>query len=251
MALHLRPVGPLPGGTYWLRRGLLAAVVVVLLVVLRGCTGDDAADDRLSAGSPSPAGASPETPVVAGPLPTALPTDPVTPTELAPTEPVAKGPVPANGTVPGATAPDGPVTTASTVRSPPAAAPCADSTTSVRTSTGAPRHPAGTAIALSLTLRNDGPLPCVREIGPGAVALRVLSGADRIWSSDDCTAGVPRESVTLAPGASRTTTVTWPGVRSRPGCTGDGERIRPGTYRLIGRVGEVESVASVFLVTGG
>lgn len=50
MALHWRPVGPLPPGTYWARRAGFVLAVVVPLVVLRSCGGGD---DELTAGAPA------------------------------------------------------------------------------------------------------------------------------------------------------------------------------------------------------
>lgn len=52
MALHWRPVGPLPPGTYWARRAGLVLAVVVPLVVLRSCGGSGGADDELTADAP-------------------------------------------------------------------------------------------------------------------------------------------------------------------------------------------------------
>ncbi|MDP9436307.1 MAG: hypothetical protein M3P93_14420 [Actinomycetota bacterium] len=60
MDLHWRPVGPLPAGVYWRRRGVLAAVVVLLLALLGRCTAGGDAPDELaqepagSAGSATP-----------------------------------------------------------------------------------------------------------------------------------------------------------------------------------------------------
>ena len=211
MALHWRPVGPEPEQTYWRRRAALAITVVLLIVLIAQLTGRGGDEDRLSSGEPSPA--SPTT-GSAEPTPT----------------------------------------TPSSASAPPSGAAvdlCPPAELQIVADADKDSYPAGGRPQLELQVTNTGSAPCTLDLGQAATELLIFSGPDRIWSSDDCTAGVPRESVTLAPGASRTTTVTWPGVRSRPGCTGDGERIRPGTYRLIGRVGEVESVASVFLVTGG
>ena len=90
---------------------------------------------------------------------------------------------------------------------------------------------------LRLAVRNAGTAPCVRPLGQGAVELTVLSGRDRIWSSDDCAPGGPAGPVVLRPQELRVITVTWSARRSRPGCPAGAEAIEPGTYRVVGRVG--------------
>lgn len=40
MAVHWRPVGPLPAATYWWRRTVLIVLVLVPLLLLRSCGGD-------------------------------------------------------------------------------------------------------------------------------------------------------------------------------------------------------------------
>ena len=76
----------------------------------------------------------------------------------------------------------------------------------------------------------------------------MLSGSDRIWSSDDCSGTGSAGVVTLPPRQPEATTVAWDGRRSRPGCPGGGEQVEAGTYRLIGRVGELVVEGDVFTV---
>lgn len=67
MALHWRPVGPLPPGTYWARRAGLVLAVVVPLLVLRSCGGGE---DELTADPPASAAPTPS----ASATPSARPT---------------------------------------------------------------------------------------------------------------------------------------------------------------------------------
>jgi hypothetical protein len=53
-------VGPLPAATYWRRRAGLAAVLVVLLLVLRSCGGED--PDSVRTADPSPSASASATP---------------------------------------------------------------------------------------------------------------------------------------------------------------------------------------------
>lgn len=124
---------------------------------------------------------------------------------------------------------------------------CADSALTVTTSTDAATYPVGTSPRLSLIVTNTGPRPCRRDLGGGAVELVVLSGADRIWSSDDCNPSSGSDLVLLAPGKARTTTLSWSGRRSRPGCTGTREQAQPGTYRVTGRAGTLHGAGGAFV----
>ena len=92
MALHWRPVGPLPPGTYWARRAGLVLAVVVPLLVLRSCGGGG--DDGLTADSP----VTPAPTASAGPTATPRPT--VAPVAQCRDADLAAVVVPAPGTSP-------------------------------------------------------------------------------------------------------------------------------------------------------
>jgi hypothetical protein len=81
------------------------------------------------------------------------------------------------------------------------------------------------------------------------VELRVFSGEDRIWSSDDCSKGTGQGILELPPGEARQLTVQWPGKRTKPGCD-IGDTAAPGTYRVSARVGAIVRQGSVFRITG-
>ena len=200
MSLHLRPVGPLPAAVYWRRRAGLLAVLVLLLVLLTRCGGDD--PEQLSQAAPSPS---------------AAPADP----------PAAPAPAPPTPAVVG---------------------PCPDTALRVSSTPGRAAYPLGARPVLRLAVRNAGPVPCVRDLGQGAVELLIFSGQDRIWSSDDCAPGGPPGPVTLQPQQLEVITLTWSARRSRPRCGGDKEAIEAGTYRVVGRVGEVLTLGTTFLV---
>ena len=101
---------------------------------------------------------------------------------------------------------------------------------------------------LELRVTNSGSTPCARDLGQAAVELQVVSGDDRIWSSDDCAPGGDAELVVLQPGEAETSTVTWPGTRSLPGCQGDDEPADAGTYRVTGRVGDTIETGGSFVL---
>ena len=107
----------------------------------------------------------------------------------------------------------------------------------------------GATPRLSLRVTNTGTAACTRDLGQAAVELQVVSGNDRIWSSDDCAPGGPKRVTTLEPGKPQVQRVTWNGRRSRPGCAGDKEQAQAGTYRVLGRVGQLRVEGDIFRIT--
>jgi hypothetical protein len=152
-----------------------------------------------------------------------------------------------------------PVASASAAASPTAAASpspaspaplqtCRDTVLQVTAESDADAYPSGASPRFTLTVRNIGTVACRRALGPGAVELRVFSGEDRIWSSDDCNEAKEQGVITLPAGQARATTVQWSGKRTRPGCE-TGDTAQPGTYRVSARVGDIVRQGSVFRVT--
>ncbi len=99
-------------------------------------------------------------------------------------------------------------------------------------------------------MTNTGSAPCTLDLGQDAVELLIFSGADRIWSSDDCTSTGAAKPTPLQPGKAVPTRVTWAGRRSLPGCKGPKAQALPGTYRISGRVGELQVEGGSFQFTG-
>lgn len=131
---------------------------------------------------------------------------------------------------------------------PPPVADCTDAVLRVSATPGRARYPVGTRPVLRLAVRNGGTVPCSRPLGSAAVELLVLSGRDRIWSSDDCQDGGQPGPVVLRPQELRVITLAWDARRSRPGCAGERAVIEPGTYRVLGRVGTLRTAGAGFLV---
>ncbi|MCU1589401.1 MAG: hypothetical protein JWP11_657 [Frankiales bacterium] len=126
---------------------------------------------------------------------------------------------------------------------------CRDSVLQVTAESDAASYPSGAAPRFTLTVRNIGSVACRRALGPGAVELRVFSGEDRIWSSDDCNEAKDQGVQTLKAGAAQAMTVQWSGKRTKPGCQ-TGDTAQPGTYRVSARIGDLVRQGSVFRVTG-
>jgi hypothetical protein len=208
--MALSPVGPLPASTYWRRRlVLLVAFVAVVLLARMPFGGGSDAKGSLSAPSPNPS-----------------------PSSSAPS------PIPSAAAV-------APVAAAS----PAAPAACGDAALQVTVVADATSYAKGAAPRFTLSVVNTGTVACRRGLGPDAVELRVFSGEDRIWSSDDCSKGTGQGVLELPPNDPRQLTVQWPGKRTKPGCV-TGDTAAPGTYRVSARVGAIVRQGSVFRITG-
>jgi hypothetical protein len=125
---------------------------------------------------------------------------------------------------------------------------CRDTVLQVTAESDAESYPSGGAPRFTLTVRNIGSVACRRALGPDAVELRVFSGEDRIWSSDDCNTAKGQGVMTLKPGEAQALTVRWPGKRTKPDCD-IGNVAQPGTYRVSARVGSIVRQGSVFRIT--
>ncbi len=212
MSLHWQPVGPEPASTYWVRRAVLAAVVLLVLwslVALLTGGGTDTVEQGAAELTASPSATS-----------QALPPESGQPTASASPSPSVQ------------------VTA------------CADAALAVTAEAERDSYALGATPTLVLTIKNTSDAPCRRDLGPGAAELLVMSGRDRIWSSDDCSPGGAPGPVVLSPQESDVTRLTWSATRSRPGCEGAKTPIEPGTYVVSARVGELRVQGSAFRVEG-
>ena len=151
--------------------------------------------------------------------------------------------------VAGAPSPSPSVIASPTPAPPAALQTCRDTVLQVTAESDAEAYPGGGAPRFTLTVRNIGSVACRRALGPDAVELRVFSGEDRIWSSDDCNEAKGQGVLTLKPGEAQALTVRWPGKRTKPHCE-VGDPAQPGTYRVSARVGSIIRQGSVFRITG-
>jgi hypothetical protein len=211
----LHPRGPLPPGVYWRRRGVtLAVVALVLLLLSRACGSDGKPGALAPSSSPTPSH-------TVTPSRTASPKPSVSPTKSA-------SPTPS----PTTSAPLGP---------------CTASDLLLSAKADAQSYPAGRRPVLTIGIANKGTVPCTRDIGQAAREIRVMSGNDRVWSSDDCSPGGGSEVVTLVPGAApRTFSVTWSRKRSLPGCKTGTKEAAAGSYKVTGRFGDLTSAPDTF-----
>ncbi len=107
----------------------------------------------------------------------------------------------------------------------------------------------GTA-RVGMRITNTGTADCTMDAGSAALELTVVSGEDRIWSSDDCQESAQSVPTTVAPGddGALESNVEWALVRSAEGCATGLPEVKPGTYQLVARAGDLTSSPLVLTV---
>jgi hypothetical protein len=100
-----------------------------------------------------------------------------------------------------------------------------------------------------MTIKNAGTAPCTRDIGAAATELKITSGSDRIWSSDDCNKGGKPAVTLLKPGDVKTVVVTWNRKRSKPAAVCIGADALSGLYKVEGRLGNLITVRDTFFLS--
>ena len=96
--------------------------------------------------------------------------------------------------------------------------------------------------AFELSLINGSGKACYVKVTSGNFRLTVVSGSDRVWSSEDCPKAVPATSRKLAAEKSVDWTMTWDGSRSGDGCTKRPEAPKPGYYVAIANFDDAREV---------
>ena len=125
--------------------------------------------------------------------------------------------------------------------------PCAPSDISVEPRVEDAR--AGRTVPIDLLLTATRPA-CTFTVSAATVAVKVTSGSDFIWSSQDCPRAVPRTSVVVRSAQPTTVRVAWSGRRSDGSCGVTNAWARPGYYHALGAVigsepGDVQFALSV------
>ncbi|MBO1031807.1 hypothetical protein IPV09_10725 [Tessaracoccus sp. SD287] len=249
MTTLLHPIGPEPEETYWKRRALvLGALVLVLLLLIWAIsslfngsedTGAVPVDQTTQGESSITTSSSLETPSIepsgsgaASPSgseseatdPSTAPSSPDTSTDATPdptaspstTSPATSSPATSAASSPATStaSPTGPVVcTAAEV---------------VPGITGATRVNTGRTVDLKITLTST--KTCVIDFATASFEIRIYSGSDRIWSSNDCSTHQPKGRSTLAPGKMWGYTISWNTKRSLGDCKLDPSFLLPGTY---------------------
>ncbi|PWK91105.1 hypothetical protein C8D88_1011136 [Lentzea atacamensis] len=217
----IEPTGPLPSSVYWRRRvaAIGAALVTLLLVIwIVGFfgSGEDSAQptNAAAASSSNPPPSMSETAVPSSSSTTAPPS----PTETTPPPP-----------------PPGPPQ------------PCPDDVIGIVAKANKPFYTIGDQPELSMDVANNGPVPCIKDIGRQHRELQVMSadGATLLWSSNHCLATAGSEVRVMQPKELFNYGTKWAGSTSKPGC-GAHTRLGPGDYLLVAKLAGKASSPVVF-----
>jgi hypothetical protein len=215
-------VGPLPASVYWRRRAVILGVVLLLALTVKACMSGGG-----GGGPKKTAKQTARTPFVAksssaSPTPTTTAGGQATPTATA-----------SNGGQP---------SQASNQQSGPTV--CGSAELEVTAATDAKTYKVGALPKLTITVRNKSSHQCSRDLSVKAVEFRIVSGADRIWSSVDCPPAAGPSDVMLAPGQQQTVTQVWGGHRSSAADCVNTPQAKAGYYRLVGVVGPAQGAAA-------
>jgi hypothetical protein len=213
---------------YWLRRGSIAVVALVVVIGLWWLLGSRGSSDTAvpTAASSALASAVPSAPSSLAPMPT----------------PTASG-----DAASGALASADPALTDAAVTG--EILDCKNSDISVVASTNKDTYKVGAKPALTMTIENISDVACKRDVGPKANSLEITSGGYHVWSSDDCGASTQSKVITLKPGRKVATGIEWNGKVTVKGCPTKGTQAKPGRYQVTGKNLKAKSPAANFLLT--
>jgi hypothetical protein len=276
----MRPVGPEPSETYWMRRALVVAAFLVLLIIiliflfnLGGRPGQAAPAPTASATEPTSSAST--GPTVASPEPTTTPSAPSAATASAKTstKPSTSSKASARGkpsssskasassrssasSDPGAEPSDKPAKAKKTSKPAEPAEPkyAACDPDALRTTIKSDKHNVGVGekVDFELSVINGGANPCSVEISRQSYQLKIFSGTDRIWSSDDCAKIEPAVAKILQPEQQVEWSMTWNGKRSDEdaNCRARPEVPRPGYYYATSALDGAKPVQFLLILRG-
>jgi hypothetical protein len=216
----IEPTGPLPSSVYWRRRlaAIGAALVTLLLVIwivgMYGSSDESAQPTNAAAASSS----NPPPSISESPVASSSSTAPPSPAETTPPPP-----------------PPGPPQ------------PCPDDAIAVVAKANKPFYTIGDQPQLSMDVVNNGPVPCIKDIGRQHRELTVLTadGQTQLWSSNHCLAATGSEVRVMQPKEIFNFGTKWAGSTSKPGC-GAHTRVGPGDYLLVAKLAGKASSPVVF-----
>ncbi|MBL0746138.1 hypothetical protein [Nocardioides baculatus] len=216
MASNVRPRGPLPARVYWIRRAVVLAVPLLLVVVIARVLGGSSDGKEAASGTATQAGAK----VEASTVPTAGPTA----GEKAATGKGKKGKGKKGKQQPvEETAPPEPVLAEPT-------GPCADSdivaTPAITSAAG------GSDVAITINLRTKFAEACTWQASPTTMTVTITSGDDYIWSTRECPVGIPPQDVVIRQAVDAPVVVTWSARRSDETCSDRTAWARLGFYHV-------------------
>ena len=105
---------------------------------------------------------------------------------------------------------------------------------------------AGKPVVFAMRLTTKSSPACDFSVAPDSMVVRVTSGSDRIWSTQDCPASIPKKSVVLRKDTPVSVDVTWSGMRSDSDCSRATTWAQPGYYHAMAAVFGADPVDEQF-----
>ncbi len=213
------PVGPEPAQTYWIRRGVVGALIIALIVMVMwlatrtGGDGGTATSGPASSGTPASihsAEPSPELSAEASPSASAAPSATASPTASPGPE---ASPTPTEAPTPVA---------------------CQPKQLTLRIA-GPDAVTGPDPVAFNVTVSTS-QAACVLDLASAQAELVITSGSDRIWASSSCPAWQLAGTFEMKQGAEVSYEVGWPVGRAN-GCELSGTTLGAGTYVATASIG--------------
>lgn len=203
MSSVTRPRGPLPPRVYWVRRAIVAAVALLLVVGV----------SKLLGGGGDGKDSTPAAEIVSNQPTTSAPAT------RTPGKKGAKGAQQAQPRKPKRT----PL--------PQPQGPCADS--DVVVTPAVEKAHAGGVVTIALLITSKTAPACTFEVSRDSVVLKLTSGDDKIWTTQQCPKAVPTATVIARQQVPGRVEVNWHGHRSNEGCTSAAPWALPGYYHAV------------------
>ncbi|HEY0238658.1 MAG TPA: hypothetical protein VGC37_08435 [Friedmanniella sp.] len=288
MSSVLHPVGPEPRERYWVRRlaVLIAAIVAIGIVIAlvgnamsagSAVQGEPAAPTIAPPTLPPVVSASPTPGATASPTPgtSSSPTPGTTATPGATTTPATSAPTPSGKPTDGSVVKPKPGQTVKTQKAtPPTAAEKkkAEAAAAAKklaakkkaaatvlatcptgdlrpTLTGPKKVKVKKSTTFAVSLINGSSKNCYLKVTSSNFTLTIVSGKDKIWSTEDCTAAVPAQSRKLAAQKSLDWKITWNGQRAGSGCSKQRASVKAGYYWAIASFDDTKEVRWRIILT--
>jgi hypothetical protein len=220
MSNVIRPSGPLPARVYWVRRLLLVGIVV-LVAALAWWLVSGLGGSSPNSGSPKDASLAGAATQSSGPPPTVPSTSSSQPPPVTHSATTRARHHATRGGRHHSTQHQSPALPAPT-------GDCAPSDVGIDVQVSDTKVGESMPVTLALTTLDS--TACTLQITPATLVLRITSGADVIWTSDDCPNLLPARQVVLRGDPATSYRFTWDGHRSVQGCISPGQLADPGGY---------------------
>ncbi|VXC22035.1 hypothetical protein [Nocardioides sp. AX2bis] len=92
---------------------------------------------------------------------------------------------------------------------------------------------AGSDVSVLLNLRTVATEACTWQTGPAHLTVKITSGDDDVWSSQQCPGRLTRSTLTVRADSTTTTSLVWDAKRSAEDCPGTTPYAAPGYYHVV------------------